>query len=296
MIGKATRFGFCFLATVGCAGGTSAVSNSSPSADTATEGSTPSDGPSEEDAAADASFAAEATTALGIGAESCASTVPGGQLGLERTPNYSTVFKHANSTCDALPVGSFFRNTGDTPLVIQGIGVSSTDFSIESVALPKELQPGESITVQVAYRGASLEPEEESLTITTSSGCSRYSIRGFAVADDTVVTRTPTALDFGEVKVGIPSETQEVLILAQLDESKAAPEFGEFSASPEGAVELLEHPEDPITANDCQKLKLSVRIPSQETPGPVAGTLFFAMTTERAHGVVTIEVFATAVE
>lgn len=217
---------------------------------------------------------------VGTGFDACTGSADARELSLVREPEYFTVFHFVGPTeCESLDVAALLRNTGTEPVHILGLGVGNPDFLILDMTLPRDVQPGASLSVPMRFIGNE-ESTTTPLTVATESGCRTFEVRGNA-ASEGLFDVSPRALDFGDVIVGGVSEIQTVTFQSQFaDPAEAArdgfDEFG-FGAGPDNVFEVVsEHP-SPTPLIPCEPVHVQIRFRAPLVPGPITGLLGYGV-------------------
>jgi hypothetical protein len=244
----------------------------------------------------DASSTPSVSHANSVGVVNCAD-VGAAVTGIQIIPEFVTVFRHVSAECESLASAVLLHNGGASSIEIIGLR-ASLRFSVDSVGLPLELAPRQSLPVRLAYLGDNLDSETGTLTVATSAGCLDLSVLGLASATG-LMTFSDLAIDFGEVRAGTRSEPREFTIKQQRTPTFPASEYGGFSVAPAEPFELISAPDAPLSPASCEEIRFQVRFKAAQAPGRVEGSLGWYVSTETdrgvAEGIVYVPLYGTAV-
>ncbi|GAA1979854.1 choice-of-anchor D domain-containing protein [Kitasatospora viridis] len=221
------------------------------------------------------------TVSTAAGATGLALTGYGTQPGLQPSPGTLTFGTVPTGTTRTL--GVTFTNTGTAPETVSATAAPAAPFSASGLpANGTVIQPQQSVAVQVTYTPTTAEDDTGSLSVTSTSGTATVQLNGTAVTGQAVLTLTPTATDFGQVRVGTTatasfdvSNTGNI----PLTITKAAPPAAPFTTSnplSEGQVlgpGQVIHQSVAVTPTATGALTGSYQISSDDGRGPQNETL-----------------------
>ncbi|MFF5013351.1 choice-of-anchor D domain-containing protein [Streptomyces sp. NPDC001165] len=141
------------------------------------------------------------TFSTNVGDSGLGLTGYGTESGLVATPSELAFGTVATSTSKTL--GVTFTNTGTDPETITSSVPPKAPFSASGLpANGTVVQPQQSVTAQVTYAPTAAGDNTGTLSVTGQRGTVSVRLTGSAVTGQAHLTVTPTATDFGQVKVG----------------------------------------------------------------------------------------------
>jgi hypothetical protein len=205
------------------------------------------------------------------------------ETGLQLIPEFVTAFRHVAAECESLGARFLLSNTQQSSVRINGARVSS-NFSVDSAEVPLELMPGESMPIRLRYLGDAFDSEEETLTVSTSSGCIDIPVRGLAT-DGGLMTYSDLAIDFGTARAGSMAAPRDFVVKYQREASFASTIFEGFSAAPSEAFQVIASPEGPQTPESCDEIRFQIIFRAPQMPRRIEGALGWTATTDVGDGV-----------
>lgn len=191
---------------------------------------------------------------------------------LEMIPEFWTALNRVDAECGALGSGILVRNRGALRLRITGLSISPREFSIESEALPADLEPGASLSVRVYYENDTTGDMAGSLGVATATGCGQFAVNGLSTAG-ALVSRNREVIDFGEVAVGTNSPSQDLSIVTDRAPGEPAITHTAFGTDP--AFEIVAAPRGPVEPMRCDPIAVSIRVREQTATGRIQGNVFW---------------------
>lgn len=214
-------------------------------------------------------------------------------LGIEAIPEDIFAFHHLSAECEALKPVIMLRNSSSSSIRIDKVEVSPAQFSVLASGLPRELLPGEALSVAVGFTSDEPTAIDGTLTVLSPDGCIELPVHGNAV-DDSLMSQSAYALDFGEVPAGSTSAPREFLILSQRAASSPAVTYFGFAIGPQPAFQFVTVPPD-ITPSSCKEVKLSIVFNAPAKLGQIEGDLSWGTMTPTGEGFAGAQLFGTAV-
>lgn len=104
-------------------------------------------------------------------------------------------------------------NNTQNGIAISTIGVSNSEFSVSSVAMPIDLAPGQSVDVSVAFAPTTTGWAGGKVSFVTSANTVSLQVGGTGVTSQ-ALTANPTSISFGQVAVG--TSTTAALVLTNI--------------------------------------------------------------------------------
>jgi hypothetical protein len=148
---------------------------------------------------------------LGEGAKDCTESSSVSELRL--VPEAPTLFRYVGSPCKSLDSVVSAQNIGSSSITITGISISDGFTLGSSDQFPVRVLGDAAVDISIGFRGIKEEVCGE-LTIATSRGCGRYSVRGRSVEEGGLITFDHLALNFGELQAG-ESRVRSIALLVQ---------------------------------------------------------------------------------
>jgi hypothetical protein len=224
----------------------------------------------------------------------------GSVAGLAMIPEFATVFHHVSAPCQSLASEVLLKNNGTTMITVEQVGARPGSFSAEVDGLPREVAPGGTLPVRVQYITDVAKVTQGVLSVVTSSGCAEFDVQGLGVDNDSLLTFSALAMDFGPLRARGASEARDVTVLMQRPATGPTSTLFDFAAGPKGVFDLVSGPAGKVVPASCETITLSVRFKAPAVAGPADGALSWEVTTETPQGdadaLVSIPLLGTAVE
>lgn len=208
---------------------------------------------------------------LGAGTERCSGVLAASVL--QMAPEAATAFDRVPRLCDQLGTGFMIRNSGPRQVRIDGLSISPAEFSLESLALPLNLEPGASLPVRAYFEAKDIGSQEGTLTVSsTTDECTQFDIHAVG-ASGTLVTRDYESIDFGRMAAGTLSDIQRLRIVTDRSASDPEVSYTAFSTDKPDTFELVSAPSVPVVPSGCEPIELALRVRAPQTPGRFEGNI-----------------------
>lgn len=216
--------------------------------------------------------------------------------GFELVPAAPAILQFVNSPCTKLPPSQVLLvNATESKVRVEAVGTSdamlrgdasgSATFHASAKKLPRDLEPGESLAVEVTFEAdvAGVTASSD-LKILTADGCQQLSeLQGASIDKGGGTAVGPLAIDFGVVKPGEESKpvAADFTFVPSPDIDSIL--FTVSDAAPPDVFEVVtKFDRDLSTA--CAEAHATVKLKAPSEPGVVMGSLFYQLVTSSARG------------
>jgi hypothetical protein len=176
-----------------------------------------------------------------------------------------TFFHRIGASCD--PIDStqiLLSNDSASPISVDRIGASGDRFIARAAGLPRQIAPGEMLSVKIEFRSSEAGEIGSLVAVSGPDGCFSFLVTGSAWRGDVGVTSLSAyAMDFGGVEREAPSEIQELSFLEQ-------PGGSSVDISTTGDFEVVGSLRTSRDA-DCVLTTARIRLTPQQRTGAVVG-------------------------